>query len=159
LAQYGLVDLAFCYAPQSGENFASRVLFDDELVLVSSGENASAELDQSYVYVDYGDAFRRQHAAAFPADTTSAIIIASADWAVDHLLRRGGSGYLPRRHVTGLLAAGRLHLVRGAPAFKRRVYVVENAPTVRNWAWWGDAVESIVPKDDRPASLPAADRL
>jgi DNA-binding transcriptional LysR family regulator len=149
----GLVDLAFCYAPQSGENFASRVLFDDELVLVSSGANAAAELDQSYVYVDHGDAFRRQHAAAFPGDTTSAVTIASSDWAVDHLLRRGGSGYLPRRHVTELLIEGKLNLVAAAPRFTRRVYVVENAQTVRSWAWWDDAVESILKEHDQPASL------
>ncbi len=153
----GLVDLAFCYTPQSGENFASRVLFDDELVLVSSREDALAGLDQSYVYVDHGDEFRRQHAAAFPGDTTSAVTIASSDWAVDHLLRKGGSGYLPRRHVTALLAEGKLHLVAAAPRFKRRVYVVENAQTVRNWAWWDDAVASIVPKDGGTAPISAAD--
>lgn len=61
-----------------------------------------------------------------------------------------------RRHVTALLAEGRFHLVAAAPRFKRRVYVVENAQTVRNWAWWDDAVASIVPKDGGTASLPAA---
>ena len=31
----GLIDVAFCYSPQSGGNFATRTLFDDELILVS----------------------------------------------------------------------------------------------------------------------------
>jgi LysR family transcriptional regulator, flagellar master operon regulator len=55
----GLVDIAFCYSPTAGEDFTSRVLMDDELVLVSSSANARALLDAGYVYVDHGDEFRR----------------------------------------------------------------------------------------------------
>jgi hypothetical protein len=62
-----------------------------------------------------------------------------------------------RRHVTALLAEGRLHLVAAAPRFKRRVYVVENAQTVRNRAWWDDAVASIVPKDGGSGAITAAE--
>jgi DNA-binding transcriptional LysR family regulator len=136
----GLVDIAFCYAPQAGEKFASRVLFDDELVLVSRERSAGAVLDAAYVYVDHGDEFRRQHAAAFPGDVTSALTIASADWALDHLLRKGGAGYLPRRHVAAMLADGRLHVVPGAPVFTRRIYLVENAQTAKGWSWYEAAV-------------------
>ena len=64
---------------------------------------ATAELDASYVYVDHGDEFRRQHAAAFPGGTTWAVTIASAEWASNHLLRKGGSGDLPRRQVGDLI--------------------------------------------------------
>ncbi len=136
----GLVDIAFCYAPQGGERFVSRVLFDDELILVSRGALAGPRLDSAYVYVDHGDEFRRQHAAAFPGDVTSALVIASADWALDHLLRNGGSGYLPRRHAAGALADGSLQQVPGAPVFTRRVYVAENAQTVRPWGWYAAAL-------------------
>lgn len=136
----GLVDIAFCYAPQAGERFVSRVLFDDELVLVARQALAEPRLDSAYVYVDHGDEFRRQHAAAFPGDVTSALVIASADWALDHLLRNGGSGYLPRRHAAAALAEGVLHQVPGAPVFTRRVYVVENAQTVRPWRWYAGAL-------------------
>lgn len=141
----GLIDLAFCYRPQSGENFASRLLFDDELLLVSSRETAVPELDSSYVYVDHGDEFRRQHAEAFPGETTSGITIAASDWALDRLLREGGSGYLPCRHAKDMLASGQLHVVAGAPVFRRSVYAVENARTVRNWPWYEGAIASAVP--------------
>ena len=136
----GLVDSAFCHAPQEGERFASHVLFDDELVLVSREHLSAPRLDGSYVYVDHGDEFRRQHAAAFPGDVTSALVVASSDWALDHLLRNGGSGYLPRRHVAPALNDGRLCLVKDAPAFRRRIYVVENAQTVRPWRWYASAL-------------------
>lgn len=136
----GLVDIAFCHAPQEGERFASRVLFDDDLILVSRQPLAEPQLDAGYVYVDHGDEFRRQHAAAFPTGVSSALVIASSDWALDHLLESGGSGYLPARHVAAALAAGRLHRVAGAPVFTRRIYVVENAQTVRPWGWYASAL-------------------
>lgn len=136
----GLVDIAFCYAPQGGERFASRVLFEDELILVSRETLEAPRLDATYVYVDHGDEFRRQHAAAFPGDVTSALVIASSDWALDHILKNGGSGYLPRRHVAEVLSTGHLHAVPHAPAFSRHVYVVENAQTVKGWDWYAAAL-------------------
>jgi DNA-binding transcriptional LysR family regulator len=139
----GLIDLAFCYMPPSGEHFSSRVLFDDELLMVSTAQSTTAQLDSSYIYVDHGEEFRRQHAAAFPGDTTSAITIASADWAVSHFQRRGGSGYLPRRHVSRMLESGSLHEVAHAPQFRRRIYLVESAQAVQTWSWYEAAVASL----------------
>ena len=138
--EIGLVDIAFCHAPPAGERFASRVLFDDALLMVSTAAGATHELDTNYIYVDHGEEFRRQHAAAFPGEVTSALTIASSDWALDHLLRHGGSGYLPRRHVEPHVAAGRLHRVAGAPDLARRIYLVENSQTVRAWPWYEAAV-------------------
>jgi DNA-binding transcriptional LysR family regulator len=140
--EIGLVDIAFCHAPPGGEKFMSRVLFDDELILVSREAMAAPRLDASYIYVDHGDEFRRQHAAAFPGEETSALVIASSDWALNHLLRRGGSGYLPRRHVSSLLVEGILTEVGDAPRFTRRVYAVENAQTVRGWEWYPAALSA-----------------
>ena len=139
----GLIDLAFCYVPQAGENFASRVLMDDELILVSSTAGVTAALDAAYVYVDHGDEFRRQHASAFPGETTSAVTIASSDWAVDHLLRNGGCGYLSRRHVGTYLDRGELHAVPEAPSFERRIYLIEARQTVSRWQWYESAIRVI----------------
>ena len=147
----GLVDLALCYRPQAGEDFASRALFDDPLWLVATRPSRGVQLDSSYVYVDHGDEFRRQHAAAFPGERPASITIASSDWALEHLLRRGGQGYLPRRHVAALVAGGTLHRVAGAPEFQRRVYVVESTPTVQRWAWYPDAIRACLPAVDAPA--------
>ena len=141
----GLIDVAFCYAPQAGEDFASRILFDDELLLVSSTPSAAAGLDASYLYVDHGDEFRRQHAAAHPGASTAALTIASSDWAIDLLLRKGGSGYLPWRHAAASIRAGLLHAVANAPAFSRRVYVVESAQTVAQWTWYAVALAAAAP--------------
>ena len=140
----GLVDIAFCYAPQAGERFASRVLFGDELVMVSSRSGVPAAPGPDYVYVDHGDEFRRQHAAAFTGDVTSALTIASSDWALDHLITRGGCGYLPRRIVQTALGEGLLHEVASAPRFSRRIHVVENVQVARGWDWYGAAIAATV---------------
>ena len=145
----GLIDIAFCYSPQSGGNFATRTLFDDELILVSDRPRAAPDLGSSYVYVDHGDEFRRLHAAAFPGDTTSALTIASSQWAIDHLLRMGGSGYIPMRHARGLIASGRLHRVGDAPQFSRRAYIVETAQTTAAWPWFEAAVAAVSASNDR----------
>jgi len=143
----GLVDLAFCYLPKAGEDFASRALFDDPLWLVATWAPAAAPLDTGYVYVDHGDEFRRQHAAAFAGERPAPITIASSDWALEHLLRRGGCGYLPRRHVRAFVEAGTLHRVADAPVFQRRVYVVESAQVVQRWDWYPDAIAACLPRD------------
>lgn len=147
--EIGLVDIAFCYAPQAGEKFVSRVLFDDELVMVSRNTMADAVPGQDYVFVDHGDEFRRQHAAAFPGGVTTALTIASSDWALDHLLREGGTGYLPLRHVEPALRDGRLHRVTAAPVFRRRAYVVEHAQLVKGWDWYpGALAATLTPRVD-----------
>jgi hypothetical protein len=46
--------------------------------------------------------------------------------------------------VAHLLEEGRLHAIAGAPSFKRRVYVVENAQAVRNWSWYETAIASVM---------------
>jgi LysR family transcriptional regulator, flagellar master operon regulator len=141
----GLIDIAFCYVAQAGEGFTSRLLFDDELVLVSARAGASAELDPAYVYVDHGEEFRRQHAEAFPGARPSLVTIAASEWAVEYLQRTESKGYLPTRIVAPLVASGRLHRVAGAPRFVRRVYLVESARAVRNWDWYESAVAASKP--------------
>jgi len=138
----GLIDIAFCYTPQPGDRFASRALFDDALVMVSRDPDAHPVLGADYVYVDHGDEFRRQHAAAFPGEATPAVTIAAADWALEYLERQGGAGYLPRRQVAARLVQGQLHEVRGAPQFTRRVYSVESAQAAALWPWLTEALKA-----------------
>lgn len=138
----GLVDIAFCYAPQPGERYASRVLFEDEIVLVSPQRRARP--GPGSIFVDHGDEFRKDHAAAFPDTAAAAITIAASNWAKDLLLSGSGSGYLPRRIVEQELAAQRLHVVKSAPHFSRRVHVVETVVTVKSWPWYNRALAAAV---------------
>ena len=135
----GLIDVAFCFVPQASEKFSSRVLFDDELVMVASTGRSQPAAELGYVFVDHGDEFRRKHAEAFP-DKTTGITVASSEWAVEHLSKNGGSGYLPRRHTHSLLDTQRFTVVPNAPVFRRRVYAVESIDAVRNWGWYEAAI-------------------
>ncbi len=140
----GLIDIAFCYAPQPGERFSSRVLFEDEIVLVSTDKHASA--GPGSIFVDHGDEFRRQHAAAFSHSPPSTVTIASSAWALQHMLASGGSAYLPLRIVQNELDQARLHAVQGAQSFQRRVHIVETTDTVKNWTWYGAALAAATPR-------------
>lgn len=140
--EMGLIDIAFCYVPHAGEEYTSRLLLEDELILVSARADQSAALDSSYIYVDHGDQFRRQHAEAFPEARPSPVTIAASDWALEYVLRTDSKGYLPARVVGPLVAAGRLHRIEGAPLFLRRVYLVESARATQSWNWYEAAVSA-----------------
>lgn len=141
----GLIDMAFCYVAQAGEDYTSQPLFEDELILVSARPGAGPDVDSSYLYVDHGDEFRRQHAEAFPGARPALVTISASAWAADYLIRQGAKGYLPRRIAAPLLHSGRLTLIEAAPRFKRQVYLVENSRTVRVWPWYKDAVAASIP--------------
>jgi len=111
--------------------------------MVSTDEDAGTQLASGHIFVDHGDEFRRRHAEAFAGDVPAAVTIAASEWALDHILRHGGAGYLPRRMVREHIASGRLHAVASAPAFGRRIYVVENARSVRAWSWYGAALGAL----------------
>jgi LysR family transcriptional regulator, flagellar master operon regulator len=135
-----LIDIAFCYAPHAGEEYTSRLLFEDELIFVSARSGQSDALDSTYIYVDHGDRFRRQHAEAFPDARPSPVTIAASDWALEYVLRTDSKGYLPSRAASPLITSGRLHRVQGAPSFLRRVYLVERARATQSWAWYEAAI-------------------
>jgi DNA-binding transcriptional LysR family regulator len=141
----GLIDIAFGYVAQAAEGFTSRLLLEDALVLVSARAGAVAELDESYVYVDHGEEFRRQHAEAFPGARPSRVTIAASEWAFEYLEVTGSKGYLPERIARPHVASGRLCPVADAPRFVRRVYLVENLRAVRGWAWYEAAVRATQP--------------
>src|SRR5580692_1807070 len=79
----GLIDIAFCYVPYAGEEYTSRLLFEDEIILVAARQGESAALDANYIYVDHGDQFRRQHAEAYPEAPPPPVTIAASAWALE----------------------------------------------------------------------------
>lgn len=144
----GLIDVAFCYAPQARESLAARLLLHDDLILVAATGGGRAQ--NAYVYVDHGDDFRRQHAIAFPMDATPAVLLACSRWAIDYLLRCGGRGFLPLRHARAHIEAGALVPVPGAPHFKRRVYAVWNTESTAAWDWFEAALAHVGDGADVP---------
>ena len=139
----GLIDAALCYTPAARENRSGYRLQSDRLVLVATRPRELMRWDPDYIYVDGGEEFRKKHAASYPDGDTPTVTLASASWACDYLLEKGGSGYLPLRLIEQHLDADRFHLVNGAPEFERSVYLVMNDDASANWPFLGDLLKLV----------------
>ncbi|WP_139837705.1 LysR family transcriptional regulator [Roseovarius litorisediminis] len=132
--QSGLSDAALLPEPLTGPDFDSREFAADQLVQVATRPRAAMRWDPDYIFVDYGPAFRTQHAQAWPGDDTAALSFSNPDWALSHLMAQGGSAYLPKRMIETRLSTGTLHLVKGAASFTRRTFLT-----------WRKASETVFP--------------
>lgn len=135
----GLVDVAITLLPVSGDDITSSELNRDRLIQVSSEPRSALEWDENYIYVDLGADFRRQHSLAWPTDNTARTAFGSSGWALDYLLRKAGSAYLPWRLSEPHVEAGRLHIVRDVPEFSRPVYFNCRNASVQEYPWLGHA--------------------
>lgn len=125
----GLLDLAVLFAPRSGAGRVIEQVMDEEVILVATDPRAAAPgWRPDYVFVDWSHDFRVAHAAAFPTMDTPAMTVGLPALALQIILRQGGAAYLSRYVAAPDLAAGRLHEVSGAPAFRRLAYLVRRDP-------------------------------
>ncbi|WP_282609672.1 LysR family transcriptional regulator [Pelagibius sp. Alg239-R121] len=121
----GLLDIGVMYQPRQAPGLVIEKLLEEALVLVATDERRlSPGWIEDYVYVDWGDVFRTQHAEAFPEMETAAISVGLGALGLQHILHRGGSGYFPRRAVQPLIDEGRLIQLSEAPVISRPAYVV-----------------------------------
>ncbi len=134
----GLVDAAIVPEPLIGPGLASREAARDRLVQVATVARRVQAWDPAYVYVDLGPEFRRQHSLAWPTDETAQMTFGTSRWALDYLLERGGSAYLPWRLAEPLVKAGRLHPVEGSPEFSRPLYLVWRDASLIAHPWIGE---------------------
>ncbi|MEO0498028.1 MAG: LysR family transcriptional regulator [Pseudomonadota bacterium] len=122
----GLLDIAVMYTPQLRPGLEVRPLLDDTLVLVSTDPDYPAELDERYVSIDWSPEFRALQTTHFSCDLLSRVTLALGSLSVLYVLSNGRAAYFPARVVEEHVAAGRLHVVAGAPAFPFPAYVVWN---------------------------------
>ena len=140
----GVIDLALGYQPSAQPGQSNLVLGEDQLILVADRPDRPIRHDSGYIYVDAGDAFGRDHAAAYTDAGVAKISFGSAAWALDHMLEQGGSAYLPKRLAAPYLAAKRLFQLPDAPSFNRRIMAVSSDASTQNWPWL-EAVLSRLP--------------
>lgn len=120
----GRIDIGVMYTPQSRPGLKVELLFEEQLVLVSTNPKSAPEPQDGYVYVDWGPEFYARHSVVFP-NFAGPSLTANIGWlGLQYVLENGGSGYFARRIVEPLLKARRLHLVVGAPEFSMPAYVV-----------------------------------
>ncbi|SLN63648.1 Hca operon transcriptional activator [Roseovarius albus] len=137
--QSGMSDAALLPEPITGPGFDHRVFSTETLIQVSTVEREAVRWDPHYIFVDYGPAFRAQHAAAWPSGETASLSVSNPDWAREHLFKYGGSAYLPERIVQEDLAAGRLFAVRGSASFTQRSVLSWRKASEPAFAWLGSS--------------------
>lgn len=121
----GLLDICVMYQPRHAAGLVIEDLFEETLVMASrEPRDVSMDWVEDYVFVDWGDTFHADHSEAFPDLETPAVSVGLGALGLQYILQNGGAGYFPRRMVDPLVAAGELHLVRGAPTARRPAYVV-----------------------------------
>lgn len=137
----GLTDAALTLEPLKAPDFTARELTRERLVQVARAPRAAQPPDPGYVYVDLGSAFRRRHAQVWSeAQTTTipqtaAMTYASSAWALEHLLKEGGSAYLPWTLVGPEIERGALHLVSEAPEFARSLTLNWRDVSLETFPW------------------------
>jgi DNA-binding transcriptional LysR family regulator len=134
----GLVDLALVSEPIAGPDLVLRRVGNDRLVQVATVPRKVVPWHPDYIFVDLGAEFRRDHTRTWPVNETTRITFAASRWALDYLLTKGGSAFLPWRMARDHVAAGRLFPVDGTPEFERPVYLVWREASAEMQPWIND---------------------
>jgi len=129
----GLVDVVMTFDPVVRGNQTIHPLPPERLILVSDRPDSPTKFDPKYVFVDHGEEYRRGHGEAYFDAGTARVSFDSSLWALQFLLERGGSAYLPEALVRPHLAAGRLHALPGAVEFRRRKHLVVRDAVEETW--------------------------
>jgi DNA-binding transcriptional LysR family regulator len=137
----GLVDAAVMYAPPHRPGLRVDLLLDEKLVLVTTDPEANPVDPPSFVAVDWGPDFAREHSSSFPDAVGPGISFDLGPLALSYILSAGGSGYFRMHAVEEHLASGRLHLVPEMPQFSYPIYVVSS--TDANDALLGPALAGL----------------
>lgn len=121
----GGLDIAVMYTPQNRPALEVERFLEEELVLVTrSASQRSAPESEGYVHVDWGPEFLSRLIGTLPALSTPRITVGISWLGLQLILTGGGSGYFPRRLVSGLIENGQLFAVESAPTFQLPAYLV-----------------------------------
>jgi hypothetical protein len=99
---------------------------EETLVLVTTDAKGRLKEGNDHVYVDWGPEFALHSEMGLP-DITPNISVNLGPLGLSYVLQVGGSGYFRMRAITPHVAAGRLHVVPGAPQFSYPIYSVQSA--------------------------------
>jgi len=139
----GLIDLSITYWPSTNQSQRVVSTFSDKLILVSSDVNSPIKFDPHYIYVEAGEQFGREHAAAYSDADTARISFNTASVGLDYLLASQGSAYLPERMVRDLINQGELFELTEAPVFMRNAYMLINNSVQDAWYWLDACLDDV----------------
>lgn len=117
--EVGTLDAALVYQPSYWPSLQVEELLEEKLIQVYLPANP-----EPYIYIDWGDAFRRQHDAALPEKAKASLGFNLGPLALQYILEHGGSGYFRTRVVQSYLDSGVLARMEKAPEFSYPTYLV-----------------------------------
>lgn len=144
----GLVDVILTYDATTRGNQTIHTLPPEELVLYSDQPDTPIRGTGSYIYVEHGEDYRRAHGETYHDTGTARISFDSSRWALDHLLSRGGSAYLPRALAAPFVADGQLFELTEAPIYTRKKNLIVNDTAAQNWPWFARLVQKLGDTDN-----------
>lgn len=117
--ELGRLDAALVYRPVYWPGLQVEQLLEEKLIQVRS-----VQTPEPYIYVDWGEDFRRRHDAALPEQARAALSFNLGPLALQYLLEQGGAGYFRSRVVQTYLERGLLERVPKAPEFSYPIYLL-----------------------------------
>jgi LysR family transcriptional regulator, flagellar master operon regulator len=117
--EQGTLDAALVFQPAYWPGLQVEELLEEKLIQVCLPAQP-----EPYIYIDWGEDFRRQHDAALPEKARAELSVNLGPLALQYLLECGGSGYFRRRVVQSYLDQGVLQRVPLAPEFSFPTFLV-----------------------------------
>ncbi|EJN6713312.1 LysR family transcriptional regulator [Vibrio vulnificus] len=126
--QRGLIDrtldLAISFDQIKEEGIYSQKLSSSELIMVSNkSQDRSLAFKDNYVYVDWGARFALEHSQNHGHESEPYLKTSTARIALDFILQKGGSAYLPLNMVKQHLIEQVLFRVDGVDPWIKPVYI------------------------------------
>ncbi|GGI54903.1 LysR family transcriptional regulator [Oxalicibacterium solurbis] len=117
--EHGLLDAALVHRPEYWTGMQVEQLLEEKLIQVASTQNP-----EPYIYIDWGEAFRKAHDAALPEKARNAMSFNLGPLAFQYLLKNGGSGYFRTRVARRAIEKGLVAQVKNAPEFSYPVFLI-----------------------------------
>ncbi|SDG82106.1 DNA-binding transcriptional regulator, LysR family [Vibrio xiamenensis] len=118
------LDMAFAFDQIKADELNCKKVADTVLVLVSTQlTDAQTVFEDKYVYVDWGTKFSSEYAERHPKVPAPYLRTSTARIALDFILEKGGSAYLPISLVEPFITSGKLFLVTGVEEWHRPIYL------------------------------------
>ena len=118
------LDMAFAFDQIKAEELNCKKVADLVLVLVSTQpDDLESVFQHKYVYVDWGTRFGSEHAERHPKVPAPYLRTSTARIALDFILEKGGSAYLPVSLVEPFIGSGQLYKVKGVEDWYRPIYL------------------------------------
>lgn len=121
----GVLNAVLVHQPEYWPGIHVEPLLEEKLIMVSSVTGSDR-----YVYIDWGETFRRQHDAALPHFARAGLSMDLGPLALRYILENGGKGYFRTRVVQRHLDDGVLVRESGAPEFSYPIYLMHQFPVV-----------------------------